>query len=165
MQNPNQPLDDSKMIEQLFQKTPEYAALGERSKQIGATTAQVAEIDSALRSYLSVKNSQSGMHGSGEYMATDNQQIRVDAATRLHELSKKYESVFPYLKRYTDWKNINWTNVARTLDLHQDVVGQYRQEKERFDREISAARFKFNQGLASDYQAWLNQRKGQKRAA
>ncbi len=165
MRNPNQPLDDSKMIEQLFQKTPEYSALGQRSKQISAVTTQIAEIDSALRSYLSVKNSQSGMQGSGDYMATGNQQVRVDAATRLHELSKKYESTFPYLKRYTDWKNINWTNVARTMDLHQDAVGQYRQEKEKFDQEVSAARFKFNQGIVNDYQAWLNQRKGQKRAA
>lgn len=165
MRNPNQPLDDSKATEQLFQKTPEYAVLSQRGKQISTATAYINEIDAALRSYLSVKDSQRGMHGSGEYMATGNQQVRVDAATRLHELSKKYEAMFPYLKRYTEWKNINLSNVARSLEIHQDTVGQYRREKELFDREVSAARFKFNQGLANDYQTWLNQRKGQKHAA
>lgn len=165
MKNPNQPLDDSAATEQLFQKTPEYAALSQRGKQISTATSYIDEIDAALRSYLSVKDSQRGMHGSGEYMATGNQQVRVDAATRLHELSKKYETMFPYLKRYTEWKNINLSNVARSLEIHRDTVGQYRQEKERFDREVSAARFKFNQGLANDYQIWLNQRRGQKRAA
>lgn len=165
LRNPTQHFDDSKMTEELFRKTPEYAELKRQGDQISTAIAQIDEIDAALRSYLSVKDSQHGMYGSGEHMSTGNQQVRVDAATRLHELSKKYESTFPYLKRYTDWKNINWANVARSLEVHRDSIGHYRQEKAKFDRTVSDARFKFNQGLTKEYMDWFKQQKITKRAA